>query len=182
MVIPLISPLLTITPIHAITKPEVSRTKTIKCRFCMKTIDRMTTTNGNRHAAPQAKKTKKSKGFRFQIEHCPDQNIIIVHTMKKFPKAETDPLMSSFDKTERKGNQHPLIKSIRRIKGVLKVSSDKFQLYVEKAELFQWDEILPKVRRALKEHFADGMELDEIPAHKPSADYLMALRLQGCDV
>lgn len=151
----------------------------------MKTLNRITTaTNGNGHATAPAKKVK---GFRFQVEYCPNQNIIIVHARKMFPLSETDPLMrSSFDKAkekkEREGNQHPLIKTIRRTKGVLKVNSSRYQLRVEKAELFTWDEILPKVRRALKNHFADGKELDEIPAHKPSADYLMALRLQGCDV
>lgn len=154
----------------------------------MKTINRTTTTNGNGHTAtPPTKKVKKVKGFQFQVEYCPNQNIIIVHAKKMFPKAETDPMMrSSFDKAaerkEREGNQHPLIKSIRRFKGVLKIGSQRYQLRIEKAELFSWDDILPKVRRALKEHFADGKELDEIPAHKPSADYLMALRLQGCDV
>lgn len=149
----------------------------------MKTINRTTVTNGNGHTATTAtKKVKKAKGFQFQVEYCPNQNIIIVHTKKMFPKAETDPLMSSFDKSERKGNQHSLIKSIRRLKGVLKVGSHQYQLRVEKAELFSWDDILPNVRAALKKHFADGKELDEIPAHKPSADYLMSLRRQGCDV
>jgi hypothetical protein len=148
----------------------------------MKTINRTTVTNSNGHATTTAKKVKKAKGFQFQVEYCPNQNIIIVHTKKVFPKAETDPLMSCFDKSERKGNQHPLIKSIRRLKGVLKVGSQQYQLRIEKAELFSWDDILPKVRTALKKHFADGKELDEIPAHRPSADYLMSLRLQGCDV
>lgn len=127
-------------------------------------------------------KTSGAKGFRFQVEHCPNQNIVIIHAKKAFPRAETDPLMSSFDKTERKGNKHPLIKSVRRIEGVLKVGSDHYQLRVEKAELFDWDDILPKVRRSLKKHFADGEELDELPAHKPSADYLEYLRGRGCDV
>lgn len=148
----------------------------------MKTINRTTVTNGNGHATTAAKKVKKAKGFQFQVEYCPNQNIIIVHTKKVFPKAETDPLMSSFDKSEREGNKHPLIKTIRRLKGVLKVGSHHYQLCIEKAELFSWDDILPKVRIALKKHFADGKELDEIPAHRPSADYLASLRLQGCDV
>ncbi len=150
----------------------------------METLNRITTkTNGNNtHTAPAPKKTKRAKGFQFKVEHCPNQNIIIVHTKKMFPKAETDPLMSSFDKSEREGNKHPLIKSIRRLKGVLKVGSNRYELRIEKAELFSWDEIIPKVRHALKEHFANGKELDELPAHKPSADYLAALRLQGCDV
>ncbi len=150
----------------------------------MKTIGCKTATDENGHAqTTEAKaKAKKVTGFRFQIEHCPNKNIVIIHTRKMFPKAETDPLMSSFDKSKRKGNQHPLIKSIRRLKGILKVGSECYQLRIEKAELFTWDEILPKVRHALKEHFADGKELDEISAHKPAADYLMALRLQGCDV
>jgi hypothetical protein len=153
----------------------------------MKTLDRITTaTNGNGHATA-AKKVKKAKGFQFQVEYCPNQNIVIVHSKKMFPLSETDHLMRShFDKAkekkEREGNQHPLIKAIRRARGVLKVNSSRYQLRVEKAELFTWDEILPKIRTALKKYFADGKELDEIPPHKPSADYLMALRLQGCDV
>lgn len=148
----------------------------------MKTINRTTVTNANGHATTTAKKVKKAKGFQFQVEYCPNQNIIIVHTKKVLPKAETDPLMSCFDKSGREGNKHPLIKTIRRLKGVLKVGSHHYQLRIEKAELFSWDDILPKVRIALKKHFADGKELDEIPAHRPSADYLASLRLQGCDV
>lgn len=148
----------------------------------MKTTNRTTVTNGNGHATPPAKKVKKAKSFQFQVEYCPNRNIIVVHAKKMFPNAETDPLMSSFDKSERKGNQHPLIKSIRRLKGVLKVGSKQYLLRIEKAELFSWDDILPKVRIALKKYFADGKELDEIASHRPSAGYLISLRSQGCDV
>ena len=135
--------------------------------------------------APKKKNGKPAR-FIFQVEHVPNPNIVIVHTRKKFPRSQSDPLMQiSFrkaEKAETEGNKHPLIKSVRRIKGVLNVSSERYQLRLEKATLFQWVEILPKVRRALKKHFADGMELEEIPAHKPSEEYLMGLRLQGCDV
>ncbi|MFA6314754.1 MAG: NifU N-terminal domain-containing protein [Candidatus Paceibacterota bacterium] len=136
----------------------------------MKTSDRITTaTNSNGHTTA-AKKIKKAKGFQFQVEYYPNPNIITVHTKKMFPKAQTDPLMSCFNKSERKGNQHPLIKSIRRLKGVLKIGSEYYQLRVEKAKLFSWDDLLPKVRIALKNHFADGKELEEIPAQKPTSN------------
>jgi hypothetical protein len=95
-------------------------------------------------------------------------------------------MRSSFSKaTEKKegeGNRHPLIKSIRRFKGVLNVNSKQYQLCIEKAEMFEWNEIMPKVRRALKKHFADGKELDEAPAHRPTTDCLASMRRQGCDV
>lgn len=131
--------------------------------------------------------TKNVKGFRFQIEHYPNPNIVCVHTRKIFPKSQTDSLMMSHlnkakGNEERKGNRHPLIKSIRRLKGVLKVSSELYELRIEKATLFQWEELLPKVRRALKKQFADGKELEEAPERIPSAEYLASLRSQGCDV
>ena len=130
---------------------------------------------------------KNAKGFRFQIEHYPNPDIVCVHTRKMFPRSQTDSLMKShFDKAkeneERKGNRHPLIKSIRRLKGVLEVSSELYELRIEKATLFQWEELLPKVRRALKKYFADGKELEETPERIPSKEYLASLRHQGCDV
>ena len=135
----------------------------------------------------KAKIQKAVKMFQFRIEFCPNRNIVIIHTRKMFPKAQTDPMMRAhFDKAQEKkevdGNKHPLIASIKRLKGVLKVSSEQYELRIEKAEMFTWDEILPKVRIALKKHFADGKELDELPAQVPSKEYLAGLRSHGCDV
>jgi len=155
----------------------------------MKTRNRLAAVNGHSSTPRSAK--KKVKGFRIQFEFCPNQDIVIVHSRKKFLYSESESHMQrltrkgkngSFEKPVPVGNKHPLFKAIRRIKGVLKTSSDQYELHVEKASLFSWDEILPKVRRAIRKHYADGLPLDEAPAHRPSEEVLMALRLRGCDV
>jgi hypothetical protein len=147
----------------------------------MKTLNRIAATKSN-HGHTTAK-AKKARGFQFKIEYHPNQNMITIHTKKMFPPSATDSISMCLDeKRYRKGNKHALIKSIRRFTGVLKVSSDHYELSIEKAELFTWEEILPKVRRALKKHFAAGKELNELPAQGPSPDQLAFLRSQGCNV
>jgi hypothetical protein len=146
----------------------------------MKIVNRVkTVTNSNGHVLTETKKTKKvTKKLRFQVEYFRNrQNVITIHTKKRFPRADTDPLTFIFETWGQKSHKHPLIGSIRQIKGVVRVSSEHYELHIEKAKLFSWDEILPRVRLALKEHFADGKELDEIPNYKSLADQLPSLHL-----
>ncbi len=119
--------------------------------------------------------SSEEKMFEIRFEYHPNDDIVTVHTRKKFPRYD-----SQFSDGE--GKQKSLHRSLLGTQGVVKVSTGEYELSVTKGNMFTWEELKPKIITSLKKHFSDGMKIKELPESRPHPDYLASLRHQGSDL
>jgi hypothetical protein len=121
------------------------------------------------------KKDQEVKMFEIRFEHHPNEDMVTIHTKKKFPNYH-----SKYDSGENK--QKTLHRLLLGTLGIVSVGTDGFELSIEKGKMFTWDELKPNILRILKKHFSDGMDIKELPASYPSPEYLESCRRNGSDL
>jgi hypothetical protein len=52
-----------------------------------------------------------------------------------------------------------VILELKSIVGIVNIKSEKYQYIVEKAKLFKWDQILPRVIELLSQHYGEAIEI-----------------------
>lgn len=125
-------------------------------------------------------------GFRYQIEYCPNPDCIQIHTRTRFPEFDDSSLnLRTVIKNAGKpgwgikGKIHPFYKDLAKIHGLKSASdTDGYSLQCLKVNsLFNWDEIIPKILKAIKTHVAKKRTMVEAgTAIRPSAADLAQLR------
>lgn len=115
------------------------------------------------------------KMFEIRFEHHPNDDIVTVHTRKKFPKYDSE-------YGENRDNPKSLYRSLLQTHGIIKVRGQGFELSITKGSIFTWEELKPSILRSLKKHFSDGLEIKELPASHPSPEYLAYCRKEGSDI
>jgi hypothetical protein len=83
--------------------------------------------------------------FLYQLEYCPNPQVIRVHARVRFPKSDTlDMLDLNHNKKGKK--RHPLYAALAKIQGLESADSDGYALQLAKAnDMFDWDQLIPKV-------------------------------------
>lgn len=110
-------------------------------------------------------------GFRYQIEYCPNPDCIQIHTRTRFPQIDNHYLdLRTTIKNAGKpgwginGTIPPFYKELARIRGLKSAfDTDGYSLQCLKVNsLFSWDEILPKILKAIKTHVAKKRTMVEL--------------------
>ncbi len=132
-------------------------------------------------------KTKKlpRRGFIYQIEFCPNPDCIQVHTRTRFPEIDDHGLdLRTVVKNVGKpgwgikGKIHPFYKDLAKIQGLKSASdTDGYSLQCLKVNnLFNWEDILPKILKAIQVHVAKKRKMVEAgPAKHPSLEEFPSL-------
>ncbi len=109
----------------------------------------------------KVKAGKARRGFLYHIEYCINPDCIQIHTRTRFPEFEDHSLDLRFliklEKNKKEGKPvPPFYKELSRIHGLKSASdTDGYSLQCMKANgLFRWDEILPKILKAIQTHIA----------------------------
>ncbi len=142
--------------------------------------------NLNRYKSTTSEEKRgKMKKFPYKLEYCPNPNVIQIQARSRFPKqGSMDILNLRLGGKDRK--RHPLYVALSKISGIESASAtgSGYCLQVAKAnDLFSWDEILPKILAAIQTALAGKRQMAQVgEAVRPSREYLIGLRLQGCDV
>lgn len=119
--------------------------------------------------------TAQEKVFEIRFEYHPNNDIVTVHTRKRFPQYD-----SEF--SEGKDRQKSLHRSLLGTQGVIHVRTRGYELSVTKGMMFTWEELKPKIIHSLEKHFSGGMKIKELPESRPHPDFLASLRRQGSDL
>lgn len=150
-----------------------------------------TTSNGQpvkAGAAPQQPKSKKlpRNGFIYQVEFCPNPDCIQIHTRTRFPEIDDSGLdLRTVIKNAGKpgwgikGKVPDFYKDLAKIHGLKSASdTDGYSLQCMKVNsLFNWEDILPKILKAIQLHVAKKRKMVEAgPAKRPTPEELSSLR------
>lgn len=106
---------------------------------------------------------RKQEEFVFRLEFAPNADVIHIHTRKRFPQSSEWDMLGFADapKSEKK-KRHPFYAALVRIRGLVNFSSVDYEVQISKAKMFTWDELLPRIKKALQIHIAGGSQLKEI--------------------
>lgn len=109
--------------------------------------------------------------MKYKIEECPNQNILCFHVTEKISSNFMISIdsMETFEmfkdeirKDEREFLKH-LSGALLAIHGVTEITFDKYEISVEKGEVFDWENIEPDVIHVIKSIVAKGAEIQELP-------------------
>lgn len=88
--------------------------------------------------------------MEYKIQHIGDQNICVVDT--DVDLQEEGALSSS-----------EYYRRIKDVKGIVTCNiQDRYQIFLKKGTLFNWNDIVPKVVVILRDTFAPGEEIQEV--------------------
>lgn len=108
--------------------------------------------------------------FLYKLEYCPNPDCIQIHARSRFPKAgDMDSLDLSFGNKSKK--RHPLYVELAKIKGLVSATAcdGRYCLQIVKASsLFSWDELLPKILKAVQDHVAGKRRIVPVEEPKPN--------------
>ncbi|MBU6427031.1 hypothetical protein KGQ27_02205 [Patescibacteria group bacterium] len=139
-------------------------------------------------STPQKPENKKlpRRGFIYQVEFCPNPDCIRINTRTRFPEIDDHGLdLRTVVKNANKpgwgikGKIHPFYKDLAKIHGLKSASdTDGYSLQCLKVNsLFNWEDILPKILKAIQVHVAKKRKMVPAgPAKRPTPEELSSLR------
>lgn len=87
--------------------------------------------------------------FRLQHEFCPNPDYCIVHV--------SEPVLSdtivTFDSPDSQRNKStPMVQDFFGIKGIVKVTLQRYQISILKGRVYRWEELLPDIEKIILKH------------------------------
>jgi hypothetical protein len=132
--------------------------------------------------------------LKYQIEYCPNPDVLMIHTNQRLVRG-TMAVFEYFDLGEgaeedfrKEANEADQLisfcRAVTELDGMQeRISFSRYDIQMEKASMFSWDDIVPSILDALRTFVAKGNSLEEFaPAKRPTEKELEALRKEGCEV
>jgi hypothetical protein len=87
--------------------------------------------------------------FRLEHEFFPNQDFCTFHVSDRV----TDEIYLTFNSLDAQpSKQTPLVKDLLGLKGVAEVGLSPYQIRIEKARVYAWDELLSEIDRIILQH------------------------------
>ncbi len=97
--------------------------------------------------------------MRYQLEYHPNPNHLSIHADKEFTKEK----MEFFESKNCEENTMPsFVKDLFLVAGISYVSLKRYEIHMEKGNVFSWNKIIKEVISILKMHFSPEGEVKEI--------------------
>lgn len=109
--------------------------------------------------------------MKYKINEVPNENILCFHVTEKISSNLVISIdsMETFElfKDEMRKDEREFLKylsgALLAIPGVIDLTFNKYEISVEKSEVFDWQDIEPNVIHVIKSIVAKGGELEELP-------------------
>ena len=124
--------------------------------------------------------------MKYRLEFYPNRNMMSVHVDRR---VSTESLYfggefalgKSIEEALRSGPS--IVKGILGLRGVVGIDLKGYNIRLEKAEVFKWEDILDKALVIINVELDPNGQLEKVAEDKkPSQKYLRALERQACDI
>lgn len=88
------------------------------------------------------------KKLVYRVESVPNPEVKQIHFRRVLTRRGILSLQHGFPE-----DKHPLGNKLLEVQGVMSVFIQKYEIQLEKALLFSWDKLLPRVLATIREHY-----------------------------